>query len=243
MGSGVSKGATSGPCQASTGIMKIGMDPVLSKKYMTLDQNGKVQAEYVWIDSDYWDGQSFDLCCKTLTLADSPVSLDEIPIWTYSGDDAKDIVIVPRRMYRDPFRPGNNNIIVLADTYQEPSGDEKDHGPATKFNTRAACESAMRRAEEIGEDPWFGFEQEYYLLDTTTNWPLGWPHGKYPDKETAFYCSVGSQKVVARSLIESHYRACLYAGVMIGGINSEVVPDSEFGGPASAHSAQHGSRT
>ena len=38
----------------------------------------------------------------------------------------------------------------------------------------------------------------------------------------AFYCSVGSQKVVARSLIESHYRACLYAGVMIGGINSEV---------------------
>ena len=43
MGSGVSKGATSGPCQASTGIMKIGMDPVLSKKYMTLDQNGKVQ--------------------------------------------------------------------------------------------------------------------------------------------------------------------------------------------------------
>ena len=47
MGSGVSKGATSGPCQASTGIMKIGMDPVLSKKYMTLDQNGKVQAEYL----------------------------------------------------------------------------------------------------------------------------------------------------------------------------------------------------
>ena len=35
-----------------------------------------------------------------------------------------------------------------------------------------------------GEDPWFGFEQEYYLLDTTTNWPLGWPRGKYPDKDT-----------------------------------------------------------
>ena len=82
---------------------------------------------------------------------------------SHSAQDAKDIVIVPRRMYRDPFRPGNNNIIVLADTYQEvrvvriqcgsgtlqasrreePSGDEKDHGPATKFNTRAACESAL----------------------------------------------------------------------------------------------------
>ena len=38
--------------------------------------------------------------------------------WLFA-QDAKDIVIVPRRMYRDPFRPGNNNIIVLADTYQE----------------------------------------------------------------------------------------------------------------------------
>ena len=37
---------------------------------------------------------------------------------SHSAQDAKDIVIVPRRMYRDPFRPGNNNIIVLADTYQ-----------------------------------------------------------------------------------------------------------------------------
>ena len=32
--------------------------------------------------------------------------------------DAKDIVIVPRRTYRDPFRPGDN-IIVLADTYED----------------------------------------------------------------------------------------------------------------------------
>eukprot|EP00913_Durusdinium_trenchii_P025162 g23621.t1 len=93
----------------------------------------------------------------------------------------------------------------------------------------------MQEAEDIGEDPWFGFEQEYYLLDPKTKWPLGWPAGKYPDKETAFYCSVGSTKVIAREVIEAHYRACLYAGVMIGGINSEVAPAQwEFQvGPAS----------
>lgn len=188
----------------------------------------------MWIDSDYWDGHSFDLCCKTLTLPDAPISLDDIPIWTYSGDDAKDIVIVPRRTYRDPFR-GGDNVLVLADTYEEPSGDEQDHGKATKFNARAACQAAMQQAEEIGEDPWFGFEQEYYLIDPKTKWPLGWPAGRYPDKDTAFYCSVGSTKVVAREIIEAHYRACLYAGVMIGGINSEVAPAQwEFQvGPAS----------
>ena len=32
--------------------------------------------------------------------------------------DAKDIVIVPRRTYRDPFR-GGDNVLVLADTYED----------------------------------------------------------------------------------------------------------------------------
>lgn len=231
MGSGASREKEQiGP----TGIKDVHLSHALTEKYMGLSQHGKVQAEYVWIDSDYWDGHSFDLCCKTLTLPDAPISLDDIPIWTYSGDDAKDIVIVPRRTYRDPFR-GGDNVLVLADTYEEPSGDEQDHGKATKFNARAACQAAMQQAEEIGEDPWFGFEQEYYLIDPKTKWPLGWPAGRYPDKDTAFYCSVGSTKVVAREIIEAHYRACLYAGVMIGGINSEVAPAQwEFQvGPAS----------
>eukprot|EP00434_Breviolum_minutum_P027703 symbB.v1.2.024504.t1/scaffold2326.1/size131277/8 len=231
MGSGASRAA----CEVGpTGIKDVTLNHTVTDKYMQLSQHGKVQAEYVWIDSDYWDGNSFDLCCKTLTLPDVPLSLDDVPIWSYSGDDAKDIVIVPRRTYRDPFR-GGDNVLVLADTYQEPSGDEQDHGKATKFNARAACQAAMQQAEDIGEDPWFGFEQEYYLIDPKSKWPLGWPAGKYPDKDTAFYCSVGSTKVVAREIIEAHYRACLYAGVMIGGINSEVAPAQwEFQvGPAS----------
>jgi glutamine synthetase len=49
----------------------------------------------------------------------------------------------------------------------------------------------------------------------------------------SFSCSVtlhgslpilGAGKVVARDLIEAHYRACLYAGVRISGINAEVMP-------------------
>lgn len=34
----------------------------------------------------------------------------------------------------------------------------------------------------------------------------------------------GTGKVFARDLIEAHYRACLYAGVNISGINAEVMP-------------------
>eukprot|EP00438_Fugacium_kawagutii_P015054 Skav217577 [mRNA] locus=scaffold129:176486:180644:- [translate_table: standard] len=119
MGSGASKRDV-GP----TGIKDVHLNHAVTKKYMALSQHGKVQAEYVWIDSDYWDGHSFDLCCKTLTLPDVPISLDDIPIWTYSGDDAKDIVIVPRRTYRDPFR-GGDNVIVLADTYEDSADVER----------------------------------------------------------------------------------------------------------------------
>lgn len=35
---------------------------------------------------------------------------------------------------------------------------------------------------------------------------------------------VGTGRVFARDLIEAHYRACLYAGIKISGINAEVMP-------------------
>lgn len=39
-----------------------------------------------------------------------------------------------------------------------------------------------------------------------------------------YYCGVGANKVYARDIVESHYRACLYAGINISGTNAEVMP-------------------
>ena len=39
-----------------------------------------------------------------------------------------------------------------------------------------------------------------------------------------YYCGVGADKVYGRSVVEAHYRACLYAGIKVAGTNAEVMP-------------------
>ena len=45
--------------------------------------------------------------------------------------------------------------------------------------------------------------------------------GGFPLPQGPFYCGVGAGRVFARDLVEAHYRACLYSGINISGINAE----------------------
>ncbi|RAH72166.1 glutamine synthetase [Aspergillus aculeatinus CBS 121060] len=183
-------------------------------KYMSLDQRGNVQAEYIWIDA------TGGTRSKTRTLSKSPKSVDELPEWNFDGSstgqapgDNSDVYLRPVAIYPDPFRLGDN-ILVLCETWDS-------DGTPNKFNHRH--EAARLMEANAKEEFWFGLEQEYTLLGTD-GWPYGWPKGGFPGAQGPYYCGVGTGKVYCRDIVEAHYRACLYAGIKISGINAEVMP-------------------
>ena len=113
---------------------------------------------------------------------------------------------------------GCRNLLVMCDTY----------APATMnplpTNTRAPAEKIFNHPDVAAEEPWYGIEQEYTLLDATNKWPIGWPPGGYPAPQGPYYCGVGADRMFGRSIAEAHYTACHFAGLDIGGLNAEVMP-------------------
>ncbi|KAJ6217080.1 hypothetical protein RDWZM_008237 [Blomia tropicalis] len=190
--------------------------PVL-EKYMRLSQPKNLAlAEYVWID-----GSGENVRSKTRTLDYVPKEVSELPDWSYDGSSTgqsqghnSDVYLKPVRIYPDPIR-GGNNILVLCETINY---DQTPH----PTNTRFTCAEVMNKIQD--QEPIFGLEQEYSLLDGYEKpKPLGWPTGGFPEPQGPYYCGIGAGKSFGRDVVEAHYRACLYSGIQIGGINAEVM--------------------
>lgn len=218
--------AKSSPDQGLDSTVPVEFDRTQLSRFMDLDQGGKVKAEYVYLEASYMDPrhQAFEFKSKSMTLDESPETLADLPMWSYSNSESEDIMMIPRFFCRDPFRKGVN-ILVLADSFNRPAvGEKTPHGEPMEYNTRPACVDAMDKAVDMGEDPWFGLEQEYYLLDAHTNRPLGWPETGGPGNLEAFHGATGATKAPGREIVEAHYQACLYCGLKIGGVNAEDAP-------------------
>lgn len=173
------------------------------------------RAEYLWIDGTV---PTAEIRSKTRILADG-----ETPgIWGYDGSstnqatgDNSDVVLEPVFQCPDPIR-GGDNILVLCET--QLTADLSPH----PTNTRAAARAALDKYGS--QEPWFGMEQEYTMLDPGTRWPFGFPPNGYPGPQGPYYCGVGAVKIAGRDLVEEHTDLCIAAGLMISGTNAEVMP-------------------
>jgi len=185
---------------------------------MSLSTPNQIQLEYVWI------GGNGELRCKSKTIVlcqTKEVTLEVVPVWNYDGSSTKqalgsdsEVYIIPRKLYKDPFRPTGRNYLVLCDTWLP---DLKTPHPT---NTRVNTAEIMEKASE--SEPWFGFEMEFFMMDGKTHRPIGFPESGQVPVQGPYYCSVGTGNSYGRDVIECHYKACLYAGITLTGINAEV---------------------
>jgi glutamine synthetase len=112
--------------------------------------------------------------------------------------------------------------LVLCDTY-------KPDGTPLSNNYRPQAEKIFN--EYYLEQPWYGLEQEYFIINPNTNLPLGFrgfetnPNSdSFTQPQGQYYCSVGAGNAFGRKLVNLHYEYCLKMGLGISGINAEVAP-------------------
>jgi glutamine synthetase len=175
----------------------------------------KVLVEYVWI------GGNNELRSKTKVMDKEVHSVNDLSEWNYDGSSTaqaaggdSEVIIQPRALFNDPFRGGNNKM-VMCDTY-------RPDGTPLENNHRVLANQLFNQA--LDEEPWFGLEQEYFLMDPKTKKPLGFPHNGHPEPQGQYYCSAGAQNSFGRDIAEEHLIACVTAGITISGINAEVAP-------------------
>lgn len=177
----------------------------------------KIMATYCWID-----GSGINMRCKDRILRKAPTDVKSCPKWAFDGSSTgqaetgdSDTVLSPVALYKDPFRM-EPHILVLCEVFQGSDGK-----PA-KTNFRTFCNDLCETHKD--EDPWFGLEQEYTMMDVD-GWNLGWPKGGgFPAVKYEFsYCGIGAKYVAGRDIVEAHARACLYAGLDFEGTNAEVM--------------------
>jgi len=124
----------------------------------------------------------------------------------------------------DPIR-GGGCYLVLCEVLS-PNGNP--HSTNSRAKLRAVLDKGA-----AASDAWFGFEQEYTLYDGSR--PLGFPsERRFPAAQDPYYCGVGADEVYGRDLVEMHFMSCLEAGLLLTGVNAEVMPgqwEFQVGGP------------
>lgn len=170
----------------------------------------KSKLEYLWLDGYE---PTANIRSKTRMEADFSGKLEDCPLWSFDGSSTKqaeggssDCLLKPVAIYPDPAR--ENGFLVMNEVLNP-------DGTPHVSNSRATIDDG-------DDDFWFGFEQEYFIMDTSTQLPLGFPVGGYPGPQGLYYCSVGGKNTWGRELVEQHADQCLAAGINFEGINQEV---------------------
>nr|QBK87321.1 MAG: glutamine synthetase, catalytic domain [Marseillevirus LCMAC201] len=164
-------------------------------------------AEYIWIDG-YGELRS-----KIKVLDSKDYSVENMPIWNFDGSATRqgtvensEVILRPVEMYQNPFHQGG--YLVMCETYTQSDKSLSAHQSNNRFRTLEYFQYSDYY------QPWYGIEQEYYIIEQNSN-------DQYEKQQGKYYCGIN---IKGRAVAEAHMHACLTAGLKISGINAEVGP-------------------
>lgn len=192
-----------------------------------------IHLEFIWLDGSYPQQirsktkiverdiiQIHETGGKSITdyFTEWKKNPETLPTWNFDGSSTgqaetknSDLLLKPVNIFRDPFKM-NHGFIVVAEVMNT-------DGTPHKSNRRSKM---MDIISKYDQDTLWGWEQEYFIYDSKTKKPLGWPKDGFPSPQGPYYCGVGGNAVVGRDFVEGHTRLCEMINLKISGINAEV---------------------
>lgn len=186
-------------------------------------ENERYCMEYVWVDG-------YGGLRSKIRITDT----NEFKklVWNFDGSSTgqattedSEVELIPIQSYPKKME-GFGDILIqsfylLCKCKYREEGKYDDYDKALKI---------FKDTKVMKERPWFGLEQEYFLVDKNTHLPVGF--GKdingmivktEPSRQQGtYYCGVGASNIVGRKIAERHMMTCLEMGIQISGINAEV---------------------
>lgn len=211
---------------------------IIIQLYNDYNMNNRIHntyiAEYIWL------GGNGEIRSKTRVLRDIDLigrayygkcDVDNIPLWNYDGsstnqadpDKNTEVVLKPCVIFDDPLQSSCINVninmnvntkhiilyyLVLCDTYDinmKPLSTNHRHNAAINIFTEKSVNHFR---------PWFGLEQEYFMISDQFTNAIRLSNGEY-------YCGTQISNI-QRNIVNEHLNACLSAKIKIAGVNAEV---------------------
>ena len=167
--------------------------------------------EYVWLDSN-------NKFCSKIRVFD----ILQSPVWNYDGSstgqattESSEITLFPVEWFKHPLMEpieGFTIYLIICATY------DINNNPLPNNHFHLANEYFNINPDEV---PWFGLEQEYFFFKN--NNILGMKPTLDIIKNKLYYCNTINQPILGEKVALEHMNACLKAGIIISGINAEVV--------------------
>lgn len=175
-----------------------------------------IQLEYVWLD-----GKN-TIRSKTKVIQNvNNISLTDVSIWNYDGSstyqaftESSEVNLYPVKIYPNPFIRNGEGYMVLCKT-------------SDPLCSISVAENIFDQSNK--DQPMFGLEQEFFIIDNHTGKPLGWPINGTPKAQGDYYCSVGAGCAFGRNYIDECMEMLVQMEVPVTGMNYEVAPgQAEF---------------